>query len=76
MPVWLIALAIAVVIDVVAYLIMPRPKAPKPPSVQDEVAPTADAGRPIPVVFGEITVQGVNVLWVGDKSTHTYLVNT
>jgi hypothetical protein len=33
--------------------------------------PTADAGRPVPVVFGTVTVKGLNVLWYGDKSKQT-----
>lgn len=74
MPWFLILLAV-VAVEVVAYLIMPKPKAPKPAAVQDEQAPTAEAGRPIPVTFGEITVSGVNVLWYGDKATRTYQVN-
>ena len=52
----------------VAYLIMPQPKREKPPEVQDMDNPTADAGRPIPVVFGTVTVKGLNVVWYGDKN--------
>jgi hypothetical protein len=28
--------------------------------------PVAEEGRPIPVVFGTVTVTGANVLWYGD----------
>lgn len=31
-------------------------------------SPTAEAGRPIAVVFGEILVKSPNFLWYGDKS--------
>jgi len=37
--------------------------------------PTAEAGREIPVVFGTMTVQSLNVLWYGDKTMLTYKVN-
>ena len=66
---WLIALAIASV--ALSLLLAPRPKAPKPDSVKDLEDPTSEAGRPIPVVFGTVTVKGLNVLWHGDKSFST-----
>lgn len=69
---WLVALAIAVVISIVAIVIMPKPKQPKPPAMQDADSPTSEAGRPIPVVFGTVTIKGLNVLWFGDKSTNRY----
>lgn len=61
-----IQIAIAIVMAVVAYLLQPKPKQPKNASTRDLEAPTADAGRPIPVVFGELTVKGPNCLWYGD----------
>lgn len=58
---------------VVAFLL--RPKVPKrDDSTKDLEDPTADAGRPIPVVFGTITVKGLNVLWFGEKSQRVYKV--
>jgi hypothetical protein len=68
---WLIAL-ISIAIQIIAYIIMPKPKPPKPEAAQDLKNPTAEAGRPIPVVFGTLTVKGVNILWFGDKSIRTY----
>ena len=68
---WVVAL-ISLAIQIVAYIIMPKPKAPKPEAAQDLQNPTAEAGRPIPVPFGTITVKGVNILWFGDKSIRTY----
>ena len=68
---WLFALVIALAITVVAYILMPKPKTPPPPAVTDMDNPTAEAGRPIPVVFGTLTVKGTNILWYGDKA---YLV--
>jgi len=71
---WL-ELAIAVIIQVIAYVITPKPKAPKPPEVRDLEDPTAEAGRPIPVIWGEVTVKGINVLWFGDKHLRKYKVD-
>jgi hypothetical protein len=70
---WLFSLLIGIAVTVVAYLLMPKPKAPPPPAVQDMDNPTAEAGRPIPVVFGTLTVKGTNILWYGDKSHHTWV---
>lgn len=64
---FLLQIAIGLVMSVIAYALMPKPKKPKPPAVKDMEGPTADAGRPIPVVFGSVEVQGLNVLWYGDK---------
>lgn len=68
MPIpFLIQLIIGVGLLIGAYLLAPKPKQPKLPSVNDLEEPTAEAGRPIPVVWGSLKVTGVNVLWYGDK---------
>ena len=64
-------LIIGIVINVIGYMLMPKPKQPKPPSVEDLEDPTAEAGRPIPVIFGSITVSGTNIIYYGDKSIKT-----
>ncbi len=71
----LVLLAITVALAVLNYLLMPKPKAPKPEEVKDLEDPTSEAGRPIPVVFGTITVKGLNCLWYGDKGKRTYKVD-
>jgi hypothetical protein len=68
---WFLQLIIGIILSVISYLLTPRPKQPKPPSVED-LAPTADAGRPIPVVFGTIRVTGVNCLWYGELNQHSF----
>lgn len=65
---FLAQLLIGLVITFVGFLLMPRPKVERPANLQDLEAPTADAGRPIPVLFGTMRVKGVNVLWFGDVS--------
>lgn len=69
MPVpFLLQLAVGVVLNIIGFLLMARPKQPKPPAVRDLEDPTAESGRPIPVVFGSMTVTGLNILYYGDKS--------
>jgi hypothetical protein len=72
---WLISLLVGLVLNVVSYLLLPKPKQNKPESARNMDDPTAEAGREIPVVFGTMTVQSLNVLWYGDKTMLTYKVN-
>jgi len=65
---FLVQLAIGLVLNVLAYLILPKPKGPKPPAVKDLESPTAEIGRPIPVVFGTMLVQSPNNIGWRDKS--------
>lgn len=71
---WFIPLLIGLVLNVIAYLLLPSPKQVKPPEAKDLDNPTAEAGRPIPVVFGTLTVKGLNVLWYGDKDRDRFWV--
>lgn len=61
-----ITLILFLVSTAIAILLRPEVKT-EVPAVEDMEDPTADAGRPIPVVFGTMTVNGLNVLWFGDK---------
>ena len=69
---WFVALLIGLAINIVAYLIMPKPKQPKPEAAKDMDNPTAESGRALPVVFGTITVKGGNLLWWGEKVLREY----
>lgn len=62
---------VGLAIEVVGYLLMPKAKTDKE-ATKDMENPTAEAGRPIPVVFGEVEIKGVNILWFGDKDQHTH----
>jgi hypothetical protein len=62
-------LAVLVVSALVASALAPKPPAPKPASLEDFDVPRAEEGRPIPVVFGTVTVTGPNVLWYGNLSS-------
>lgn len=59
-------LALLVVSALVTYALTPKPPGPKPASIEDVDAPTAEDGRPIPVVFGTVWLGGPNVVWYGD----------
>lgn len=71
MPFPIVAVVVAVIAVALTALLL-KPKAPRPDSTQDLDNPVAEAGKPIPVVFGTITVKGLNVLWYGDKWKEVY----
>lgn len=62
---WRIIIGLALMI--LGYLLMPRPKVQRPEITEME-GPTAEAGRPIPVVFGDKIVKDPNFLDWRDKS--------
>lgn len=74
MPVWAIQVIIAIVMALLSYALMPRPKPAKPDASAGLDAPTAEAGKPVCVVFGTVTIQDPNCLWYGDVSTTTQKV--
>lgn len=58
--------ALFIVSAVISYALAPKPPKPRPAALSDFDAPTAEEGRPIPVVFGTVWLRGPNVLWYGD----------
>lgn len=58
-----------IVTTLIQYAIAPKPPKPRAAELKDIDAPTADEGRPVPVVFGTVLVKGVNVVWYGDLRT-------
>ena len=72
---WFIAqILVAVVLMVASFLLMPKPKSSSSTDTQSTDDPKASAGTPVKVVFGTVTIKDPNVLWYGDKSTHTFKV--
>jgi len=69
-----VSLLISLALSIVSYLIAPKPKVAKPEAAKDLEDPTAEAGRPIPVLFGTVTIKGLNALYSGEKSKRTYEV--
>lgn len=63
---YVVYLIIAVVVSVA---LAPKPPSPRPASLEDFDLPTAEEGRPVPVVFGTVRITGPNVLWYGDLGT-------
>lgn len=66
---FLIQLAILVVSAYVSAALAPKPPKPKPASLTDFDVPTAEEGRPIPVVFGTVWVTGPNCIYFGGLKT-------
>lgn len=50
----------------ISIALAPKPRAPKAAAIEDFQFPTAEEGRPIPVVFGTVDISGPNCLWYGD----------
>lgn len=67
MEIFLIKLLVAVVLQVVAYLITPKPKSQSANNKELE-SPTAEAGKPVQVIFGDLTIKDPNCIWYGEKS--------
>lgn len=65
----LIYIAILLATTALSMALAPKPPKPMPALLQDFDVPTAEEGRPIPVVFGTVTITGPNVVWYGDLGT-------
>lgn len=61
--------AVLIVSVIISYALAPKPPAPKPPELSDVEAPTAEEGKAIPVIFGDVWIRGSNVVWYGDLRT-------
>lgn len=75
MVAWFVVVLIAIAVAALSIVLIGRPRVPRPDATKDLENPSADAGRPIPVAFGTITVKGLNNLWYGDKGQRTYKRN-
>jgi hypothetical protein len=53
----------------ISYALMPKPQNAVAAGLGDVEAPTAEAGRCIPVIFGTVMLRGSNVIWYGDLAT-------
>ena len=65
---FVIQVVISLALTAISYALAPRPKAetPKAAGLDELDLPTAEEGRPIPVVFGTVLLRGPNVTWAGD----------
>lgn len=62
-------IAAIVVSFVMSYLLQPKPKTRGPDGLDKIDVPTAEVGRPIPVLFGTRTISSANIVWYGDLRT-------
>lgn len=53
----------------ISYFLQPKPKSAKPSLLSDFNLPTAEVGRPIPVLFGTRDIKSPNITWYGDLRT-------
>lgn len=72
---FLVQILIALVLNVISALIMPKPKSAKPEAAKEAENPVAKAGMPVAVVFGTMEKKELNVLGFWDKSTYQYKVS-
>jgi len=61
-------IALFILTTVAGELLRPKPKfdTPRASSLGDFTLPTAEEGRPVPVVFGTCRIRGANVVWYGN----------
>jgi hypothetical protein len=61
-------LVLGLVLSAISYALSARSKAEQPlaAGLDDFSLPTAEEGRPIPVIFGTVLITGPNVVWAGD----------
>lgn len=69
---FLVTLAISIAINIIAYLITPKPKRDKPAAAKQLESPTASAGIEVYVVFGTVLIKSPNCLDWRDKDLHEY----
>jgi hypothetical protein len=70
------AIFLLVATTVVSALMQKHPKDAQPAGRGDFSIPTAEAGRPIPVIFGTIKMGGPNVTWWGDLTVQAIKVKS
>lgn len=58
---------IGAIVAIAAIVILrPRPPEVKPAALDEFNFPTAETGKPVPVIFGTVTLRSPNVVWYGD----------
>ena len=63
---------IQIAMMIVSYMLTPKPKQAKPAAAEQADNPVAEAGMPIPKVFGSMRVKSLNTLWFGEKYIREY----
>jgi len=66
---WL-QIGLAVLNLALSYYLRPDPPSgPSPASIEEVDVPTAEEGKPVPVLFGRRQIKAPNVVWYGDMNT-------
>lgn len=60
---------VAVALQVVAYILTPKPQQPGVKPDEFSNVPTVQEGASIPVLFGTRTITSASVTWYGDLKT-------
>ena len=63
---FILNLLISATLMVISYMLTPKQKVERP-TIQEGAEPTADAGKPIAVLFGTKDIKSPNCIWFGDK---------
>lgn len=61
-----VKLLIYIVASYISYQLTPKPSVVNAEASTDYQAPTAEEGRPVPVVFGTVWIEAPNTVWYGD----------
>lgn len=69
---WVVQLIVAVALSVASTLMVSKPKQAKPTAATQADAPTSEAGRPWPVIFGSPLITETNVLRVLENGVYEY----
>lgn len=65
---WQFAVGFAIAL-ILTYVLAPKPQNTPPAGIDDIKAPTAEDGKPIPVLFGCRDLRGPNVIYYGNLKT-------
>ena len=68
-PITWVYLIVMLVVAIAVYASMPKPKGVGPQALTDSGVPTAEDGRDMCVVFGEVWIDDNNVINYGALST-------
>lgn len=66
--IYIVVIILMIVAAALSMAMRPKPVPPPAAQLSDFQVPTADAGRPIPVIFGTVLMKGPNVVWYGNLS--------
>jgi hypothetical protein len=66
---WMVLYYVAVIALTAYSLRQPKTPTPKPASLSEFDVPQAKEGKVIPVAFGTVDINDINIVWYGDLVT-------